>query len=358
MAVGFPTKVDYATGDVLSAANMNDLSGTVNLLESAQYAAGKNKIINGDFGINQRAFTSTTTTSTFGFDRWYYNASGGTATYSTQAFTVGTAPVAGYEGVNFARLACTIGNDFCSLIQRIEDVRTLAGQTATLSFWAKGTNPATLGSLGATLEQNFGSGGSSSVVLTQQSFVLTANWQRYSLTYTVPSISGKTIGTSSSLAVVIGQGTSTSTDSFTMDLWGVQVEEGSTASPFQTATGTIQGELAACQRYYYRVTSDAANKLFGMGQAYSTTQAYCQIPFPVTMRSVPTALEQNGTAADYRLLNASAVASNLSSVLTFNSATVASGAVTGTIAAGLIAGNATSINSSASGAYLGWSAEL
>ena len=70
MAVGFPTYVNYATGDVLSATNMNDLSGTVNLLQSAQYAAGKNKIINGDCNINQRSFTSTTTGATYGFDRF------------------------------------------------------------------------------------------------------------------------------------------------------------------------------------------------------------------------------------------------------------------------------------------------
>ena len=55
MAVGFPTKVDFLTGDVLTATNMNDLGGTVNLLTSAyESAAGVNKIINGDFGVWQR----------------------------------------------------------------------------------------------------------------------------------------------------------------------------------------------------------------------------------------------------------------------------------------------------------------
>jgi hypothetical protein len=33
MAAGFPVKANYATGDVLSAANMNDLSGTVNYID-------------------------------------------------------------------------------------------------------------------------------------------------------------------------------------------------------------------------------------------------------------------------------------------------------------------------------------
>jgi hypothetical protein len=33
MAIGFPVKADYVTGDVLSAANMNDLAGTLNYLD-------------------------------------------------------------------------------------------------------------------------------------------------------------------------------------------------------------------------------------------------------------------------------------------------------------------------------------
>lgn len=33
MATGFPVKANYATGDVLSAANMNDLAGTLNYLD-------------------------------------------------------------------------------------------------------------------------------------------------------------------------------------------------------------------------------------------------------------------------------------------------------------------------------------
>jgi hypothetical protein len=353
MAVGFPTKVDYATGDVLSADNMNDLSGTVNLLESAQYAAGKNKIINGDFGIWQRG-TSFTTNGAYTADRFQMVTTASQGTVSQQTFTPGTAPVAGYEGQFFIRYNATASNTDPRLLQNIEDVRTFAGQTVTVSFWAKSATSNALTQI--QFRQNFGSGGSAAVdTNTTPGFTLTSSWVRYSRTVTVPSISGKTIGAGSYLRLVFDLNNSTA---FDFDLWGVQLEAGSTASPFQTATGTIQGELAACQRYYYRVTSDAANKLFGMGQAYSATQAYCQIPFPVTMRSVPTALEQNGTAADYRLLNAVAVASNLSSVVTFNSATVAAGAVTGTIAAGLIAGNATSINSSATGAYLGWSAEL
>ena len=76
----FPSKVNFVTGDVLTATNMNDIGGAINLLDGAQYAAGKNKVINGDFGINQRVFTSTTTNGAYGFDRFLITASDGTTT--------------------------------------------------------------------------------------------------------------------------------------------------------------------------------------------------------------------------------------------------------------------------------------
>jgi hypothetical protein len=261
------------------------------------FAAGKNKIINGDFNVNQRAFTSTTTTGTYGFDRWSLQLSGATGTYSAETFTLGAAPVAGYEAKNFARLAVTTGNDNCALQNRMESVRTFAGQTVTVSFWAKGTNPTTDGGLYVTLAQVFGSGGSPSAAVNTVSpkFVLTANWTRYSLTLNVPSISGKTLGTAGDdyLAFVIGQAASVSSDSYTLDLWGVQVEAGSVATAFQTATGTIQGELAACQRYYQRAANIAAYMIYGYGTAATSSTAYIAVPLPVSMRVAPTSIDWN-----------------------------------------------------------------
>jgi hypothetical protein len=257
--------------------------------------AAKNKIINGDFSVNQRNFTSTTLPE-YGFDRWIYGQSGSTGTYSAQTFTLGAAPVAGYEGTNFARLAITTGNDFARLINRIESVRTFAGQTATLSFWAKGTNPTTLGRLNVRLQQFFGSGGSpsSAVDTAEQNLVLTANWTRYSFTFNVPSISGKTLGTDNSnyLAVDIGQLSNTSSESWTLDLWGVQLEYGSKATPFQTASGgSRQAELAMCQRYYYRESTGAAYGSRGFGIATSTTNLSTLFNLPVQMRVTPTSIE-------------------------------------------------------------------
>ena len=272
-----------------------DSSTSTGLRYTGLFGANKNKILNGDFAINQRAFTTTTTNAAFGFDRWKLGLSGATATFSAETFTLGAAPVAGYEAKNFARLTVTTGNDTCRIEQAIESVRTFANQTVTVSFWAKGTNPTTAGNLKAYIQQYFGSGGSpsSTVTVTEQTFVLTANWTRYSLTFSVPSISGKTIGTdgNDALYVAFGQGTSISTDAYTLDIWGVQIEAGSVATPFQTATGTLAGELAACQRYYYRQSGGDTYGCFATGAARSTTVIYAFMPLPVTMRVAPTSMD-------------------------------------------------------------------
>jgi hypothetical protein len=252
MAVGFPVKDDYATGDVLTAANMNDFAGTLNtVITPLGNAAGKNKVINGDFGIWQRGTTFTSPASgAYTSDRWLFENNGtGTATITREAFTPGAAPVAGYESSFFLRLATTaVGTSTTyDITQRIENVTTFANQTVTFSFFAKADSARTVTPIFA---QNFGSGGSGAVFITGSAITLTTSWARYTQTLTIPSISGKTIGANNFLRVFLR---SVPAASSVIDYWGWQVEAGSVATPFQTATGTIQGELAACMRYYEEV---------------------------------------------------------------------------------------------------------
>ena len=67
----------------------------------------------------------------------------------------------------------------------------------------------------------------------------------------------------------------------------MQFELGSVATTFQRAGGTLQGELAACQRYYYRFSATGTNQYFGSAYARSTTNAFAIIKQPVTMRTTP-----------------------------------------------------------------------
>ncbi len=158
-------------------------------------ASSGNAIINGAFDIWQRgtSFSPASSVETYTADRWAVQAIGfSSRTVTRETFTPGTAPVAGYEGSFFARFtgAGGDGSSRIEFLQKVEDVRSFAGQTATISFWAKGDSSRT-----ATISpyQVFGSGGSGNVAITAQTFAVTSSWQRFTLTFSVPSISGKTI---------------------------------------------------------------------------------------------------------------------------------------------------------------------
>jgi hypothetical protein len=249
--------------------------------------ANRNVILNSTFDIWQRGTSFTTGSFVWQHtaDRWEYYFFGNTDTNSVtqQVFTPGSAPVAGYEGQYFMRMRGTASSRI--LRQKIEDVRTFAGQTVTLSFWAKAESAKTLNSY---LSQEFGVGGSSEVSTSHQTMSLTTSWQRFSKTFSLPSISGKTVGTSSSLMVGFLIMNSQNTD---IDIWGVQLEAGSVATPFQRNGANPQAELAACQRYYYRWVAGDVFGQIGAGNASATTAAVVAVRLPVTMRIAPVAIE-------------------------------------------------------------------
>ena len=284
-----------------------DSSASTGLRWQGNYAAGKNAFINGDFTINQRGVSSTTTNDAFIFDRWSMVGVGGTTTTSSQTFTPGSAPVAGYEGSTFIRQAITgqtLQTQYSAIRQKIENVRTFAGQTVTVSFYARATSGTPY--LWVEEQQYFGTGGSPSTTTTVQmgsTLQLSTSWTRYSVTKTVGSLSGKTIGTdanSSALQILFWTSLGSSIRAYanatfqntTIEMWGVQIEAGSVATPFQTATGTLAGELAACQRYYWRSDTTVSNgSLSVFGACFDGTQAFVNQPLPVTMRIAPSTLD-------------------------------------------------------------------
>jgi hypothetical protein len=260
------------------------------------FYAGKNKIINGAFNVWQRGTSLTYTSSGLNYlaDRFFSWTIGTlNVTVSQQAFTPGTAPVAGYEGQYFMRNAVTSlsGQTIQAVGQRIEDVRTLAGQTATFSFWAKADASRTYTT---RFIQNFGSGGSGEVQTSGASHSVTTSWQRFTVTVSIPSVSGKTIGTASYLQPLLDGPANTAN---TLDTWGWQLEAGSSATDFVTASGnSYQGELAMCQRYYQRSTGTATNTAYiCSGVAISTTRVFLNYSSPVTMRSAPSVAQSSGS---------------------------------------------------------------
>jgi hypothetical protein len=269
----------------------------------------QNAIINGAFEINQRNFSSATATTTFGFDRWQLLTAGG-ATYSSQPFTAGIASTLGYEAANHARIVTTGqsgSNVSAILLQRIEDVRTFADEEITVSFWAKAGSGTP--NISVELGQNFGTGGSPSTAVTgivkKINLDASTSWKRYSATLTLPSIAGKTIGTDRNTSnipvafwVSAGTDNNSRTDSLgiqsnTFDIWGVQLEPGTVANDFRRNANSLQGELAACQRYFQALGSGA------VGRSNSTTIAQVFLGFPVKMRTAPTmAFAGNFTALE------------------------------------------------------------
>jgi len=270
----------------------------------APFLAGKNKIINGDFGVWQRgtSFTLNGSGANYTADRWIVQAANNLVA-SQVAFDYSSSPasdklpISGYSGTYFLRFvrSTSTGSDY--VYQKIEDVHTFAGQTVTISFWAKASSAITAG---WEIDQNFGSGGSTGVSVFG-SINIGTSWNRYSITTTLGSIVGKTIGAGSYLLPAL-QIYNTS-GNITFDIWGWQIEAGSVATPFTTASNTFQGELALCQRYLpavYGAIGVGYNTLPGM--AYGTNTSVWSFSFPVTPRVPPTGITVNNSSGTINAL--------------------------------------------------------
>jgi len=365
MATGFPTKSNWAAGDVLTAAQMDDLAGTVNLLSNASAASGsvllsnvagtsfayqapysQQPVLNSAMQIWQRgtSFTTTNTTYLYGADRWdIYSGTTG-RTYSRQA----TGDTTNLPNIQYCqRVARNSGNTNTTdlyLWSDFESVNSIpfAGKTVTLSFYARaGANySATSSALTARLvsgtgtDQNYihtGYSGQANVI--NQTPTFTTTWQRFQYTATVGT-------TATQLGIFFGftpVGTAGANDYY--EITGIQLELGSIATPFHTYAATYQGELAACQRYYEDSRDTTGSAAFqgnpgsvwcGGGGALGSNLARGGANFKVTKRVTPTVtiydlaatsssvtIDSGGTptngksaSVDYQGLNAFRVSAN------------------------------------------------
>ena len=250
-------------GSFLLGATSGQLSfstdPTLTSLNGGPLAGFRNRIINGDFDFWQRG--TSFTWNEYCADRWLHIRIGTTHTVTRQPFTLGQTAVPGEPTYFCSTVVSSVagaGNN-AQLVQFIEDVRTFAGQQVTVSFWAK--VDATK-NIAVDFFQNFGTGGSPSAAVSgigAAKISIGTSWQKVTVTASVPSISGKTLGTdsNSSLNVNIffdaGSDFNARTDNLghqsgTFDIAQVQIEPGPVATPFeQRPIGT---ELALCQRYF------------------------------------------------------------------------------------------------------------
>ena len=255
--------------------------------------SNRNLIINGDMQVAQRG-TSFTADNVFTLDRW--KSSDGTGgsparTASQEEFTLGQTyvPNARYYFKHNQTAASTNSNS--ALQQKIENVTRFDGTTITLSFYAKASADL---DLYIRFIQDFGTGGSpSSDVTVSETITVGTTWKRYTVTKTLGSLSGKTLGTDGDHTSFLNLNIDFQTSStFTFEATLFQLEYGETATPFEHRS--YGDELTRCRRYLYRINGNSDDQTaIAPGYFYGTTTLRVCIQFPVEMRTTPTVSADN-----------------------------------------------------------------
>jgi len=247
----------------------------------------QNPVLNSAFQVWQRG-TSVAIAASLGnqysADRWASN------TAANQAITVSrqsTSDTTNLPNIQYcARFQRNSGQTGVSgtlgLYQSFETINSIpfAGKTVTFSFYARaGANFSAASSLltgavgtGTGTDQSVLAGYTGGATPLVIGATLTTTWQRFTGTAALAA-------TATELSISFAYqpvGTAGANDYF--EVTGAQLEVGSVATPFHTFSATLQGELAACQRYYERQTSVGASSAFAAlstgGFFYSTTVGY------------------------------------------------------------------------------------
>ena len=322
------------------------------------YVAGKNIMINGGMDIWQRG-TSFTGSGAYVYttDRWQgFLAS----TYSITQIDVSSLVSNFQWGARGQRASGQTTTNYFNLEQGLETktILPLRGNVVTVSFWARcGANfSPTSSQLGVAFFCGTGTervrnvtAFTSETTPINTNATLTTTYQKFTFTSTaIPTTTTQAALTFSAYPT----GTAGANDWF--EVTGVQLEIGSVATPFSRAGGTLSGELAACQRYYYRTSQNLAYTCFtGSSAASSSTQAFnLPIWLPVQMRVAPTSID----FSSLRVTDGYAAANSVSNVtIDGNSANIVNVDIT---SSSLTTGRPVTLQSNGTSGYLGFSAEL
>jgi hypothetical protein len=340
----------------------------------------RNRIINGAMTIDQRNAGAATASSYVGYtlDRYNYQASD-TGKFVFQQNAGSVTPPTGFTNYLGAtsQSSFSVGTSgYFSITQNIEGYNiadlgwgTANAQPVTLSFWVRSSLTGTFGVAfrNNAADRNY-----------QASYTISSanTWEQKTIT-----IAGDTSGTwvtnnGTGLRVTFGLGVGSNfsttagawgalnyfgltgatsvvgTSGATFYITGVQLEEGTAASPFENRLyGT---ELLLCQRYYtmYRAGT-AYGRLLSFGLGVGGTLVRPSVQLPVRMRAAASSVDFGGALRWY---NGSAVGTVSSvSIDTANDTVIGLNCTT----TGASAGQAYMINDSGDNtAYIGINAEL
>jgi hypothetical protein len=271
-------------------------------------AAGKNFAVGGGFDIWQRgtSFTASNSSgSSYWADRWsmYFGTSPSSYTLSRQAGGPTGFPYFARVQRNSGQTDTNGGTIGTSI--EIANATLLAGQSITVSWYARAGANYSVGSSLLAYDFRTGTGSTDAngiyntytgqVSATSGTKTLTSSWQRFSATATAGSSVTQIVLTFTSTNF---SGTAGAADYY--DIAGVQLELGSVATAFSRAGGTLQGELAACQRYYEQTFVTAATESTNKVSVYSDANYTQGTRWKVTKRTAPsvTVYSSNGGTAN------------------------------------------------------------
>jgi hypothetical protein len=202
---------------------------------------------------------------------------------------------------------------------------------------------------GTGTDQSLNAGFTGQTTLLTVTAVPTTSWVRYQGTVTVGS-------TYTQLGLVItSKGTGTAGANDWAEITGVQLELGSIATTFQRSGGTIQGELSACQRYYWRSTSNEAYSNIALGFVSGTSNAIILVGVPVSMRVTPTSVD----FASQQIVDGNLSTFTVSNVTLSSGETINSPVRVNATISGATVGRPCAIrNNNSTSGYIGFSAEL
>ena len=266
-----------------------DSSTSTGLRYQGSITGGKNFAINGGMDIWQRGTSFAVGGvgyNAYTVDRWTcYSQGSGTIAQDTSLSASGFR-----YGVKFTSSAASGGNDFYQLVET-DQVIPLAGKQVAVSGYALSVNGKTP-SMNLEYSTTVNDGLFGTYVQCTKTTIseptATGSLLRYTYSFAIPT-------TAKTLRLRASTGSLNNTEATTWT--GIQLEVGNVPTAFSRAGGTIQGELAACQRYYQRQTyGNGSGNYYATGMGVSTTRSFHYLALPVSMRTEPS-LSYGGTPA-------------------------------------------------------------